>query len=360
MSLFSPSLYFSYLAKLYFKNLFFILFGLSFAFSMIDYFQNIQALDSSSNSKILYIFYIWEEALGLLYPLGIVFALIMTKLSLIKNNTMVAFHAFAYNKKKLFTPMFLVAFITYLSFVLLQSSDFSYAENNAFLLRTNQLDKHKIEDVFFKYEDTFIYIKKLDLLRNTIKDITIFKVREHQVVYTLHASYALFENEEWIAYNAKVKTHHYEGKNLVKYTIEYKKRIATLEGYRPNIIESLYEDKGFNIVDAWHTWQLLSKQGINTDKIRAVLYAKVLRPLFSLALMLILFFKLPFHARMMNTGLVIALALCLTFIIWGLLFGLGQMSTNGAILPEFTVVIPISLLWFYALNIYFRDDKQLS
>ena len=358
MSLFSPFLHFTYLSKLYLKNLFSILFGLSFAFATIDYFQYAQELEGS-NAKILYIFYMWEEALGLLYPLAIVFAVIMTKLALIKSNTMGAFHAFGFDKKKLFRPIFSVAFLTYLGFLLLHSSDFSYAKDKANLLRKNQVNNYQVEDIFFKYEDTFIYINKLDPIAKTISDMTIFKVKDYQVDYTIHAPYAVFEAEEWIAYDATIKTHFYKGKTLLRYSVEHKERIATLEGYRPNIIESLYEGKAFNLLDAWRTWKLLRKQHLNTDKIRAIFYEKLITPLFSLALVLILFFKLPFHARMMNTGLIVALSLSVTFITWGLLFGLGQMSANGALLPELTVILPISLLIIYAFFIYKTNEKHI-
>jgi len=80
MNWLNPSLYFVYLVKLYVINLIAILAGLSFAFAMIDYFQHIGQLDVAGNYKILYIFYKWQEALSMLYPLGIVFALIMTYL----------------------------------------------------------------------------------------------------------------------------------------------------------------------------------------------------------------------------------------------------------------------------------------
>src|SRR5210317_1277241 len=124
MSLFSPSLHFRYLTKLYIKNLLSILFGLSFAFAAIDYFQHLQKLEVASNYKILYIFYMWQEALGLLYPLAIVFALIMTKLTLVKNNTMGAFHAFGYDKKRLFIPLFAVGSLTYMIFLTLHTTEF--------------------------------------------------------------------------------------------------------------------------------------------------------------------------------------------------------------------------------------------
>jgi len=357
MSYLSHTLYFKYLSKLYIKNLFAILFGLSFAFAVIDYFQHIQKLDIAGNYQILYIFYMWQEALGLLYPLAIVFALIMTKLALIKNNTMGAFHAFGYNKKRLFMPFMLIASVTYLLFTLLHTTEFSYAKDKADALLANELDSYEVNDLFFKYNDTFVYIKKLDPVEKKITDITIFKVAGFKVEYIIQAPVAFFNGNEWDAKDAKIKTHIYKEKNLERYSVEYKKSIKTLEGYKPRIIESLYEGKVLNIIDAFNTWKLLSKQKINTDKIRASFYNKTIVPLFSIALLLILFFKLPFHGRMMNMGIIVASSLGLTFVTWGILFGLGQIASNGVILPEVVLILPIAFLWTYAILIYYKKES---
>ncbi len=360
MSLFSPSLHFRYLSAHYIKNLLAILFGISFAFAAIDYFQHVQQLEVSSNYKILYIFYMWQEALGLLYPLAIVFALIMTKLSLVKNNTMGALHAFGYNKKRLFVPLLAVASVTYAIFTFLHTTEFSYAKDKAEVLLKNELHAYDVNDLFFKYNDTFVYIKNLDPVAKRIEDITIFKVEGYQVRYTINAPIATFDGNEWDAQNATLKTHIYKEGELEKYTVEHKKSIKTLQGYKPKIIESLYEGKALNIIDAYNTWQLLNRQNMNSDKIRAVLYNKIIAPLFALALLLILFFKLPFHARMMNIGSVIALSLGVTFVIWGILFGLNQMGSNGVLAPEFTAILPIVLLWVYAIYVYITDEKSLA
>ena len=360
MNLLNPPLYFRYLSLHYIKNLFAILFGLAFAFAAIDYFQHIQSLDVAGNYKILYIFYMWQEALGLLYPLAIVFALIMTKLALVKQNTMGAFHAFGYSKKRLLVPIMLVAFSTYGIFLFLHTTSFSYAKDKASLLLKNQLNAYNVNDLFFKYNDTFVYMKKLDPVHKRLDDITIFKVEGHKVRYTIHAAYALFDGEKWDAKDAIVKKHMYgpEG-DLLKYTVEHKKSIQTLEGYKPKIIESLYEGKSLNIVDAYNTWRLLNKQHIDSEKIRAAFYEKTIVPLFAPALLLILFFKLPFHARMISFGSVIALSLGVTFVIWGLLFGLSQIGANGVAIPEFTAIMPIVLIWFYALYVYFTNEKHI-
>ena len=360
MSFLNPSLHFRYLAGHYTKNLLAILFGISFAFAAIDYFQHIQDLDVASNYKILYIFYMWQEALGMLYPLAIVFALIMTKLSLVKSNTMGAFHAFGYNKKRLFAPMFFIASLVYIIFLGLNTTEFAYAKDKATSLLKNELTAYDVNDLFFKYNDTFVYINKLYPIAKKIEDITIFKVEGYQVKYTINAPLATFDGEKWTARNATVKTHIYENGELQKYNVEYKESIETLEGYKPKIIESLYEGKALNIIDAYNTWQLLQKQHLNSDKIRSVMYEKVFVPLFAISMIMILFFKLPFHARMMNFGGVIALSLGSTFMIWGILFGLGQMGSNGVLIPELTVLLPITILWLYAVYVYFTDERSIA
>jgi len=299
----------------------------------------------------------WEQALGLLYPLAIVFALIMTKLSLIKNNTMGALHALGYGKKRLVIPILLVASMTYFLFTLLHTTEFSYAKDKANLLLKNELNSYDVNDIFFKYNDTFVYIKSLDPVEKKIEDITIFKIDNYQVKYTIHSPVALFDGKQWDAKDAVLKNHIYENGVLKKYSIEKRSNIQTLKGYKPKIIESLYEGKALNIVDAYNTLKLLDSQNLNTDKIRAVLYNKLVVPLFSIPLLIILFFKLPYHARMVKMGRVVALSLGATFIVWGILFGLNQMGLNGVLLPEMTALLPISLLWLYAFYVYFIEER---
>ena len=360
MSLLFPSLHFRYLSTHYAKNLLAILLGLSFTFAFIDYFQHIEHLEGSLNSKILYVFYMWQSSLGMLYPLAIVFAVIMTKLALVKQNTMGVLHAFGYTKRKLFFPIFVVAFSTYLLFLYLHTTSFSYSRDKAKMLLENHGYSYHVNDLFFKYNDTFVYIKKLDPIKKQITDMTIFNVEGNRVSYTIRAPEARFSGEEWIAQNATVKTHHYADGVLTHYTVEKRKRVVTLQGYKPKIIESLYEGKSLNVIDAYNTWKLLRIQHLNSDKIRAAIYDKVIVPLFALALAIILFFKLPFHARMMNLGGVIALSLGMTFLIWGVLFGLAQIGSNGVLLPELTAIVPILLLWIYALYLFFTNERKVS
>jgi lipopolysaccharide export system permease protein len=244
--------------------------------------------------------------------------------------------------------------------VYLHTTEFSYAKDKAGLLLKNQMGAYDVNDLFFKYNDTFVYIKKLDPVHKAIEDITIFKVKGFEVLYTINAPHATFDEKEWDAKDATLKTHIYDEDGLSKYKVEHKKSIKTLKGYKPKIMESLYEGKSLNIIDAYSTWKLLTKQKLNSDKIRASFYGKIVVPLFAIALIIILFFKLPFHARMMNSGGIIALSLGTTFVIWGILFGLVQMGANGVILAENATILPVVLLWIYALYVYVTDEKSLG
>ncbi len=48
-----------------------------------------------------------------------------------------------------------------------------------------------------------------------------------------------------------------------------------------------------------------------------------------------------------------------TFMIWGILFGLNQIGENGVLIPEFTAVLPVVLLWAYALYLLFTDERSI-
>jgi lipopolysaccharide export system permease protein len=124
-------LYFSYIARHYLINFIALLLGLSVAFAMIDYFQHSQQLHFSSNYLIYYIFLIWQEALAQLYPIAIVFAGIMTLISLVKSSNMVVLYSFGYTKRQLFLPFFAVSMMIYIAFVGLHTTQFSYAKDKA-------------------------------------------------------------------------------------------------------------------------------------------------------------------------------------------------------------------------------------
>ncbi|MBN2768174.1 MAG: LptF/LptG family permease [Campylobacterales bacterium] len=347
--------YFIYLAYHFFKNFLIILGGISLAFAVIDYFQHARELEDSFNINILYIFYMWQEALALLYPLALVFALIMTKLTLVKNSNMAVLYAFGFSTSRLFTPFLTVATAVYILFLGLHTTSFSYAKENAESLLHNEIGAYLQDDLFFKYNDTFVYIKNLDPVNKVINDMTIFKVTNNQIDYVMHSKRSVFNGESWDAYDVDLKTHHHKEGNLINYDESKIVSIKALEGYKPKVIESLYDGKALTIHDSFDTWMVLFKEGINSDKIRASFYEKVVMPLFALFLMAILFSWIPFYGRFADFSKTTATSLGVTFLVWGVIFGLHQLGTNSVISPELTSLLPIVLLAFYTSYRYKKE-----
>jgi len=354
-----PKLYFRYLAKHYFINFLALLLGLSLAFAMIDYFQHSQQLQLSSNYLIMYLFLMWQEALAQLYPIAIVFAGIMTLVSLIKSSNMVVLYSFGYTKRQLFLPFFTVAMLIYLVFIGLHTTEFSYAKDKAQAMLNEGVSAYALSDLFFIYEGDFVYAKTLDPIKKEMTKITLFRLSGNDLLYTIHADEADFDGEAWQAKNIVVKKLIYNEQGLKGYTTEKRDKLTTLVGYKPKMIESIYEGKALNIVDANRAWRLLSKQNLNTKKLRSSLNNKVIFPLFSIGLLLVLFFKIPFHARYMNLPVVLSLSLGVTFLVWGILFALNQMGNNGVLSPEFAIPLPITIIITYALYVYFRQKETI-
>ena len=354
-----PKLYFRYLAKHYFINFLALLLGLSLAFAMIDYFQHSQQLQLSSNYLIMYLFLMWQEALAQLYPIAIVFAGIMTLVSLIKSSNMVVLYSFGYTKRQLFLPFFTVATLIYFVFIGLHTTEFSYAKDKAQAMLQEGVRAYAVSDLFFIYEGDFVYAKTLDPIKKEMTKVTLFRLSGNDLLYTVHADKATFDGEAWNAKNIVVRELVYNDQGLKGYTTEKRDELTTLVGYKPKMIESIYEGKALNIIDANRAWRLLSKQNLNTKKLRSSLNNKVIFPLFSIGLLLVLFFKIPFHARYMNLPVVLSLSLGVTFLVWGVLFALNQMGNNGVLSPEFAIPLPIAVIIAYALYVYFREKETI-
>ncbi len=360
MSLFRPSLTFRYLAKHYIINFIALLLGISLAFSIIDYFQHSEQLALSSNYKILYVYYMWQEALVLLYPLTLIFAVIMTKLTLVKSSNMVILHSFGYTKRQLFYPFLLVSVSVYLIFTYLHTTQFSYAKDKAkAMLAKEGVDSYSLKDLFFIYNGTFVYAKNIDPINKKMKDLVLFRLNGNNLEYTMDAKEAYFTGKGWLAKDIFIRKLVYDNNNLVKYETEVRDEILTLIGYEPKIIESIQEGKALNMTDSFRALKLLEEQKLNTHKLRSTIYYKTIFPLFSIAMVLILFFKIPFHARYMNLAFVLAISLGISFLVWGILFAFNQMGQNGVIPPELAIPLPISILWIYSLGIFFNNKETI-
>ncbi|MDD3774732.1 MAG: LptF/LptG family permease [Sulfurovaceae bacterium] len=353
-----PKLYFLYIAKLYTKNFLVILLGMSLMFVLIDYLGHANKVSGSTNQLIMYVYYIWQSSLTMLYPLALVFAVIVTKMNLVKNNTMGALHSFGYSKRTLFAPIFTVGAIVYIVFVWLQTSSFVYAKDEAQMLIGNGSARAS-KNLFFKYNDTFVYIDKLDPVAKKIIGVSLFKTDRDHIEYTMKAPYALYNGKSWDVHNVVMYRNHYTNGYLDRYSIEQYKTMTTLDGYKPAIMESINEGSSLTLIDAFGTWELFESQGLNSDKIRAGIYDKVVFPLFAFSLMVLLFFKIPFLSRFGSIAKITTISLGGSLLAWGTLMGLSYLGANGVVMPEISSFVPIMLLSGYAIMEYFARESTV-
>jgi len=353
--------YFFYIAKIYTKNLIIILLGITLAITLIDYLQNGSKITDSSNQVILYLFYTWEFRLSQFYPLGMVFSAVITYMFLVQSNVLVSLLSFGYSRKQLFIPFVLPSIAVYLLLIFLQTGEFAYAREKAWSIVHHTQNTRKVDDLFFKYNNTFVYVKTLDPIERVLKDVTVFEVKNKTVQSTITLNFAKFDGVNWVTDNAILTKKIYSKQGVLKgFKRENTGRYKLLKGYKPKVIELIYEGDSLSLVDAVNTYSVLEKQGLDASKIKASFYNKVILPLFSFAIITMLFFKASFYTRYMNRELVWIVSLGGTLAVWGLLYALYSLSSGGSISPELAVVLPVGLLLAYAVYLYKGGKEKLA
>jgi len=350
-------MFFRYVAFHYLKNMFIILMGLTGLFTGLDYLMNASSLESF-NMKVLYTFSKWEESLNLLYPLAIILGGIWTKISFIKQHTVGSFYALGLTRKEFFKPFLIVGLSIYFLFLGLNFTSFSTAHDTAKRVKKSEYGMSKTEDLFFKYNDSFVYIGTLLPEKYKLEDLTIFKMKDREVVETFTAKEAWFNLYEWVAADAIKKSKELNSSGLYL-KVEYLELFHTLKGYEPKILKSIYDGKELNLYESLRAKSLLENQGLKTEALRADIYTKVITPLFSIALLMILIFSFPFHARYMNLASTTTQALGGTLFVWGILFALQGIGANGTVSPEIAIILPVILLWGYAFYTLAKSDKRI-
>lgn len=351
-------MFFKYVALHYVKNMLIILMGLTGLFTGLDYLINSSSL-VSFNIKVLYAFSKWQESLSLLHPLAIILGAIWTQIAFIKQNTIASFYALGITRRELFIPYFVVAITTYLLFVGLNFTSFATANDTAKSVQKNQYGMSKTEDLFFKYDNSFVYIESLIPSRYKIENLTIFTMENNKVVETFTAKEAWYNIYEWVASDVIKKTKTVDEFGNQRLKVEHIPTLYTLKDYKPKILKSIYDGKALTLSQSFLAKKLLENQGLKTEIVRVDMYSKVVTPLFSIALLMILLFRFPFHARYMSIGATTMKALGGTLFMWGILFALQRIGENGTVSPEWTIILPVALLWVYAFYTLVEAPKQI-
>ena len=348
------SLISKYLLSKFLKNFFIILFSLELFFVGLDFLQVLKKLPDSANLQVLYLLYNAFFTLTITLPLSLVFAWVVTLVVFIKSNELVAFYSLGAQKKFIYKPILKVSVFLLTALFVIQATPLAYSYDQKSKILHNEYFTTFKTDIFLKYNDYFVYFKKLLPLEQKAEGIHIYKLENGNVIESVVADKALFENNRWIVLDAKITK---KPQNISwedsKLEIFYKDSVVTLEGFKPKILDTVYETKTkYSILDSISALILLSNQDINTDQIRASLYYEIVSAYFSIPILLLVFAFAGANGRTFNFATFTSASIFGTLVIWGLFFMLNKLSYGGILLPELSILLPFGI-WIILSSVIF-------
>lgn len=344
---------FKYISLHYLKYFFVILTALVLFLVGFDYMQNAEELSDSANLLLIYLVYKSFYAIDTLLPLSLVFAMISTKIFLIRSNALVSFFSLGYSRVDVLRPFVVVSSVIILLFISLHSwSKFARSDEFSYNIRKNSQYLNPTRDLFFAYKNQYVYFSQLLPLQEKVIGIRVFNVKNDSLEEVLVASSALYRDGYWNIKEAdiikKPKDFTFDSQGIELKSVQ---NLQVLEGFRPKILDQVYEGKvNFTISDAIDALMLLNEQNINTSSIKGALYKIFIYPFFVPCLITIIFFFVPMSVRFLNVSLFSFGAILATLLMWGLLFMFIELSKNKIIPSEVGVVLPILILFLIALR----------
>jgi len=277
-------------------------------------------------------------------------------MNFINRNVFVAMYSFGFSKRKLYYPFLLVAIFIYTIFVGLNCTSFSYGQDKARAILKHQDSGNSVNNLFFKHNNSFVYVNKLDAPKKTIYGVDIFKIENRKIVEIISLDKANFKEPFWIAKEALVKKRIFDEKGeLIFFKLEREKDKKILKDYIPNVIKKIYEGKSLTIIDGIYAYFIMYKQGLDTSKVKSVLYNKIIMPLFAIAMVGIIFFKIPPYQRFIRKEQLWGFILGSSLIVWAFLFAMNRLGVNGVINPTYGQLIPVLLLSIYSFYLYLKN-----
>jgi lipopolysaccharide export system permease protein len=343
-----------YLLVKYLKYFFIILISLEIFFMGFDFLQYLDKLPKSANLQLLYLLYNGFFILTITLPLSILFAWIVTLTFLIKENTLISFYALGVSRSAVILPIVGISIVLTSILLIFQSTEMAYANEQKSKILKNNFFVNEKSNILLKYNNNFVYFQKLYPLEKKAENVKIFKLEEGQLVEAILAKTAFYQDNRWYVTDAKIISKPKEiSLNNSKLTVTSEKSLYTLEGFKPEIISNVYQAKiEYSIADAIYTILLFEKQNLNTDKIRAILYAKLFVPYFVIPLLILFFAYSEVSGRYFKTGQFISIGILLALGIWGLFFLFQKIATANLLTPELVILAPLTILYIYSIVIY--------
>ena len=186
-----------YILKKYLLHFTIVLISLQLFFVGMDFLQNTSKLPNSANLQLLYLMYNSFFTLTLTLPLSLVFGWILTLVIFVRNNELVAFSSLGAKRFNIYLPVVSISLLLLIASILIQMTPLAYSyEQKKKILDGNYFTNTK-SDIFLKYDDKFIYFKKLLPLKKEAQDIHIYRVKDKDIIETIIAKKAYFQNDKW-------------------------------------------------------------------------------------------------------------------------------------------------------------------
>ncbi|DAB27264.1 MAG TPA: permease, partial [Sulfurimonas sp. UBA10385] len=274
---------FKYISFHYIRYFLIISFALVVFLVGFDYMANIESLDISANLILIYLVYKTFFAIDMLIPLSLIFAMISTKIFLIRSNALVSFYSLGYSRVDILKPFVIISTLIMMAFISLHSvSNFARAEEFAKNIRKNAQYLSPTRDLFFTYKDKFVYFSKMLPLQESAENIRVFSFSNNSLKEVLVAAKARYQNEAWHISKADIITKpdeiNFESLGI---KVNGQSNLEILQGFRPKMLDQVYEGKvNFTIKDAIDAYALLKNQKINTNTVKSSLYKIFIYPFF--------------------------------------------------------------------------------
>jgi len=336
--------YFWYIFKKYLKNFLLILFSLSFFYVIIDLIANYSKLPDSSNLHVLYVYYVALNSIDVFYPLALVFAFLFTVYYMIKFNELVSFYSLGFTVKKLIKPFFFLALIVFTVFVILESGKFAYVREYA----DSILNKKQYADanLFVKYEDKIVYIKKLTPVFKRADGLKIFYLQNNKIVKILTSPKAVFKKNIWFVKDAEIT---YINDREIKTTSA---TVYVLKNFKPKIISNLKNLNSISLTDAYTAMKLF--KDVNVNMLLSIVFFKIFTALSMVFLLIVLMFKTPVHQRISNISLFLVKSVLFTILVWGTDLMIYKFAKQGVLSP-YVLAVPFVFILSYGIFLLYKE-----
>ncbi|HDZ4937369.1 TPA: LptF/LptG family permease [Campylobacter jejuni] len=348
-------IFFRFISGVYLKNFFIIFFSLLGFYCGIDLLLNFKDLPKAANLNLLYIMFLCFSAVPYVLPISLIFALVVSLISMIRTNEFVSLYALGLSKNYVVLFPFLWALFFCCIYIGLNFTSFAYANDYKRNILKNGTIMTQSGEVFLKFNNNFVYISKINNGQNSAQNIKIFNINDSNLSSFISAKNAYFEGESWILRDGNItllpKNYELANDGL---KIKDFSQLKSLDGFKPKIIEGVASNSDYSISDALESFELFRAQNVNTDALRINLYKFIFTPFFAPFLMLIMYYFFPIIARFFNLAFVTFIAFVVTLMIWGVLFLLTRLSENSVIASEIGIVIPIIILGCLSAYMYYK------